>query len=231
MKLSIIAVFCFLAMSAAAQQHYNTWLRGTAQFPVSGIWSADGELQYRRQNGFENTNPLAQPLLYSFRTRVYYQHTKAIRFAFSPLAYFNYHKVIRSDSDHLAPTTNEYRITGFLELTEPISTKLDFHNREAVEYRIYNDGRLVTRLRILNGIVYNPAKRWTVNAYHELLLNVAGTPSSRYLDQSRLAITGIYKLTKQLKIEIGYIHISKLSSSTGSIFQEHNLVLNLTAAF
>ncbi len=230
MKIPLWAAFCIISLSVSAQEHYNSWFRATVQVPVAGKWSADGELQYRRQNGLNNKNPFGENLLWSFRTRLNYQHSKAIKFSVSPLAYFKAHKTIKTDTDYTAPTLTEYRLAAFVEITEPLSGKLQFRNRETVEYRIFGHNNRVTRLRIFNGLIYTLQKRWEIDGYHELILNVGGVPTTRYLDQSRLGISAIYRCTKHLKIEPGYLHISRFPSGNQAISREHNLVVNLTVA-
>ena len=73
-RLLLTAIWISIAQTSQAQQHYNTWFRGTLSTSVGKKLKIDNEFQHRRQNGFENENMFDRNLMFTYRNWVHYQH-------------------------------------------------------------------------------------------------------------------------------------------------------------
>lgn len=212
-----------------AQTHTNFWSRLTLDKSFSSKYKFDVELQYRRQNGFGNYNLFSNTLMYSFRTWLIYQPKNDVQFSISPLAYFYHFPIINKSSDATKPFSNEYRIAFALDNKIANYKKYIFQNRVGVEYRIFQPTiKNVIRFREKLGVKYDFTSKWNLFLYDELLLNLHGVAKNHLFDHNRLGLNTVYKLTKKIKVEAGYIFITRLQRTATENIEENNFILNFT---
>lgn len=215
-----------------AQDHYNAWLRGTLDLPLSEKIKTDIEFQHRRQNGFENTNTLDRSLMFSLRNWIHYQHDPNLKFSVSPFSYFSHYRVIRQKEDNEAPSISEVRISIAEELQHKIFPHMYLFNRNALEYRVFNNaGTNTTRFRTRFGGGYELTEGFKLSAFDELFINVAGASSEHIPDHNRTGFNVEYNVLPNLKFDIGYIYLVRFSapSTAGNTrLHEHNMFMHLT---
>ncbi len=230
---SILLIVLLLGpLKMQAQDHLNSWMRATLTIPVKERFKIDTEFQHRRQNGFNNTNLLDKNLVFSFKNWVHYQHQSGVKFSISPFAYYSNYKMIISQADADANPTSEIRFSGAMELKHQLGRKLDVSGRSALEYRIF-DGNQKDILRFRNkvGLLYNINEPWKMNAFMEILVNLAGTEMAHFLDHNRYGTNVEYHPTKNIKLELGYMYISRLPKINVQKIGENTLFLNFTYRF
>lgn len=229
-KVLILSLVLLLsAQFAKAQKHQNNWFRTTLDIPISPKFKSDFELQHRRQNNLENDNPFTENLLSSFRTWIYFKKNKDVLFSLSPFAYFVNHKIIEKPSDAIAQPMHEYRFTAAVELQNEIMSKWFLVHRTALEYRAF-EGSVAntTRLRNKLGIRYGTNSKSNITVGDELLINTSGATTAHIFDHNRLFTNFAYHLHTSVKIDIGYINISRLTKQSANLISENNFYLNFT---
>ncbi|SHH77988.1 DUF2490 domain-containing protein [Flavobacterium johnsoniae] len=228
-RLLVTAIWIFIVQTLQAQEHYNTWFRGTLSIPVGKKFKIDNELQHRRQNGFENENMLNENLMFTFRNWVHYQHNEDIKFSLSPFAYFKHYRIIQKHSDETTIPNSEIRFSAAVELQHEILKKFYIVDRSAVEYRIFDNNQAdIIRLRNRFGFRYDFTGRLKIGVFDELLFNLSGTTYHHFFDHDRLGLNIEYKLVPNVKFDIGYMHITRLPLNSTTKLNENNLYLNFT---
>ena len=232
MKINSIISFVIvtlLAQKTVAQEHKNSWFRTTLSIPVTEKIKTDLELQHRRQNDFESNNPFDKNLMYTFRTWLYYKQNKDVVYTLSPFAYFSNYKIIQKESDAVAKPINEYRFTASVELQHQLATKFYVVDRTAMEYRVF-EGSIenTTRLRNRLAFRYDFNSNYNVAIGDELLINSTGTDAQHIFDHNRIFTNFSYKPNSAVKLDIGYIYISRLTKSNIDLIDESNFYLNFT---
>ncbi|MDD2984321.1 MAG: DUF2490 domain-containing protein [Crocinitomicaceae bacterium] len=233
LKSSILLLILFLSLTHLhAQNHTNSWMRATLSIPVKEHFSVDTEIQHRRQNGFNNDNLFDKNLVFSYRNWVHYQHQPGVKFSISPFAYYSNYKMIISQADADANPSSEIRFSGAMELKHQLGRKLDVSGRSALEYRIF-DGNQNDILRFRNklGLLYSINESWKLNAFMEILVNLSGTEMAHFLDHNRYGANVEYHPTKNIKMEFGYMYISRLPKINIQTIGENTLFLNVAYQF
>jgi hypothetical protein len=227
--IAIVILSFFLAPKTVAQEHKNSWFRTTLSIPVTEKIKTDLELQHRRQNDFESNNPFDKNLMYTFRTWLYYKQNKDVVYALSPFAYFSNYKIIQKESDAVAKPTNEYRFTASVELQHELANKFFIVDRTAMEYRAF-EGSIenTTRLRNRLAFRYDFNPNYNVAIGDEILINSTGTDAQHIFDHNRIFTNFSYNLNSAVKLDIGYIYISRLTKSNIDLIDESNFYLNFT---
>ncbi len=230
--LKLIIILWLYTVRVHAQQHFNTWLRGTVNYKYNERISTEAELQHRRQNGYERTLPWEQNLMYSFRVRVHYNISQRFRFTLSPFAIFDNYKIIEAREDGNAKPIKEYRFATAVTVQQPLSKKLGFTHQTGLEYRIFQlPTPDILRLRSKFELRRRFSSNVAVGAYEEILVNVGGLTPAHIFDQNRLSGYITYNLSNQCKLEAGYIYIHRLQLVTHKELDEHDSFLNLTFMF
>ncbi len=225
-KLLLAVVWIFFAHSVLAQHHNNTWFRGTLGVPLGRKLKTDFELQHRRQDGLGTDNQLKNNLMNTFRIWVQYQHGPDIKFSISPLAYFNHYKIIQNQSDKDAKPSNELRFAAAVDLQHELFSKFYITDRNALEYRIHQGNpEDVVRLRNRLGLRYELSEKVNLSVYDEILLNVYGRTYDHFFDHDRLGVNLEYKLLRNVKLDLGFMHIVRLNNH--HTLRESNVTLNL----
>jgi hypothetical protein len=187
------------------------------------------ELIHRRQNDFESNNPFDKNLMYATRTWIYYKPNKDVVYGISPFAYFSNYKIIQKESDAVAKPTNEYRFTASLELQYQLAKNFYVVDRTAIEYRAF-EGSIenTTRLRNRLAFRYDFNSNYNVAIGDEILINTTGTDALHIFDQNRIFTNFSYKLNSSVKLDIGYIYISRLPLINVDLIDDNNFYLNFT---
>jgi hypothetical protein len=228
-RLLTVVIWICIAQTLQAQQHYDVWLRMTLSVPVGKKFKIDNEFQHRRQNGFENANLFDKNLMFTFRNWVHYQHNENIKFSLSPFAYFSNYKVIQKPADETAQPNSEIRFSAAFELQHSIVKKFYVMDRTAVEYRIFDNNQSdISRLRNRLGFRYDLTDKIKLLIFEELLFNLSGTTQYHFFDHDRIGLTLESKVLTYLKLDIGYIYITRLPLTSTTKLHENNIILNLT---
>ncbi len=187
------------------------------------------ELIHRRQNDFESNNLFDKNLVHATRTWIYYKQNKDVVYGISPFAYFSNYKIIQKESDAVAKPTNEYRFTASLELQHQLAKNFYVVDRTAIEYRAF-EGSIenTTRLRNRLAFRYDFNSNYNVAIGDEMLINTTGTDALHIFDQNRIFTNFSYKLNSAVKLDIGYIYISRLPQINLDLIDDNNFYLNFT---
>jgi hypothetical protein len=190
------------------------------------------ELIHRRQNDFESNNLFDKNLVYATRTWIYYKQNKDVVYGLSPFAYFSNYKIIQKVSDAVAKPTNEYRFTASLELQHQLAKNFYVVDRTAIEYRAF-EGSIenTTRLRNRLAFRYDFNSKYNVAIGDEILVNTTGTDAQHIFDQNRIFTNFSYKLNSSVKLDLGYIYISRLPQINLDLIDDNNFYLNFTYTF
>lgn len=218
----------FIAQTVQAQHRYNAWFRSTLSIPVGDKIIADNEFQHRRQSGFDNENLFDENLMFSYRNWVHYQHSENIRFSVSPFAYFKHYRIIQNHSDETAKPNSEVRFSMAMELQHQLLERIYLVNRTAVEYRVFNNRQDITRLRNRLGVYFGVIERMTAGIFEEPLVNITGVPHKHIFDHNRIGVNLEYKVVPNLKMDLGYMYISRLPLANTTMLYENNFYLNFT---
>ncbi len=170
--------------------------------------------------------------MYTYRNWFHYDHSEDIRISISPFAYFSHFKIIEGEDDVLHSPTEEIRFSAAIHLSHHLFNRIHFIDRSALEYRIIEGlDDNITRLRNRLGLRYEISKKLELLVYDEIFLNVGGVANHHFFDQDRIGINLEYHVLKSIKIELGFIHLSRMPLYKEEKLKEDNLVLNLTYTF
>jgi hypothetical protein len=227
----IIIIFWSTQFSYAQHMpHLNFWGRISVSNAFSEKWRGKIELQHRRQNdiALPNMNFFDKKLLSSFRTWVHYQHRDNLSFSFSPFAYYWHNSIILNESDRNSPTIKEIRFSAALDLKHEIIKNLWLVDRSCFEYRSFiGNNSDIFRMRTRLGLRYEFNSKWNLTFFDEIFINLTGTKASNLFDHDRIAFLLNYKPTENLRIETGYIFISRLPRDSDEFLHENNFMVHL----
>lgn len=228
-SLIFLLFLSFSLTTLQAQNHTNSWMRATLSIPVKEHFKVDTEIQHRRQNGFDNNNLFDKNLTFSYRNWIHYQHNKGLKFSVSPFAYYSNYHIIHSEADEHANPNSEVRFSAATELNHEIVNKLHLVGRTALEYRIFEKHHKdVLRFRNRFGIQYYIDKNWKLVSSVEILVNLSGVPPTHFMDHNRFGGNVAYHPTPNIKLELGYLYISRLPKTNIQKIGENTFFLNLT---
>ncbi len=226
--LIVVPLFILITLNSNAQQHYNSWFKTTVSYQFSQKIKADIEFHHRNQNDVGNKNPFDKNLMNAIRTMIHYKYNENLQFSISPFAYFSNSKIILAPNDANALPTNEYRISAFIELQQPILKKLFIQNRTGAEYRIFPSAAAnVTRIRNRLALRYEANAKFSFMLGDELFVNASGIPALHIFDHNRIILNAGFKPTKNLKLEIGYLHSNRIPKNSNDFIFEENFLFNI----
>lgn len=226
----VIVVVALNTNTAQAQLHYNAWFRSTLSIPLYKKLKADLEFQHRRQNGYNNKKMLDRNLMFTLRSWIHYTHSKDIKISVSPLACFSHFPVIETSSGKDILPNKELRTSAAIELQHELFENFYIFDRNALEYRIF-DRNNILRMRSRIGLSYELINKLKISLYEELFFNIKGVPTDYFFDHDRIGIFFEYDVFPRFRIDLGALHISRLSINNHNKLKEHNLLLNLTYIF
>jgi len=222
----------FLSNTAFAQEvpHLNFWSRFSLSQPISEKWRAETEFQHRRQNDFAQQTKVVfdENLLSSIRSWLHYQHKDDLSFSISPFAYYWHNNIIVEDEDKQNPQVKEIRYSIAADLKHEVVKKLWLIDRTYIEYRDFqNTNNKLIRMRNRLGLRYEITAKWNFTFYDEVFFNLKGAKPVNFFDHERLAFLLNYKPNKNLRIETGYMFITRLPRGTDEFLHENNFLLHL----
>lgn len=190
------------------------------------------ELIHRRQNDFKSNNLFDKNLVHATRTWIYYKPNKDVVYGISPFAYFSNYKIIQKESEAVAKPTNEYRFTASLELQHQLAPKFYVVDRTAIEFRAF-EGSIENTSRLRNRLAfrYDFNSNYNLAIGDEILINTTGTDALHIFDQNRIFTNFSYKLNSSVKLDLGYIYISRLPQINVDLIDDNNFYLNFTYTF
>lgn len=228
----LLQILLLISIKSFAQNtpHQNFWSRLSLLQPINSKWKAEVELQHRRQNdyAFKSNNAFESNLLSSVRTWLHYQHKPDIAFAISPFAVYKLYPIIINETDKLKSPVTEYRLAAAVDLKHELCKNLTLIDRTSVELRKFNNNiESITRLRNRLGFRYEINTTINLTFFDEVFLNVSSKNLTSFFDHTRLALLLNYKPNKHMRIETGYIHITRLPRNTDEFIKENNFLLHV----
>lgn len=228
LQMLLIAAWMSIVTTVTAQ-HTNSWFRTTLSYPLTEKIKIDGELQHRRQTGWESNNPLDKNLMYTLRNWVHYQHSQHLKFSLSPFTYFYHYRVIEQKTDETLQPNREYRLSVAADLQLPLDERLSLINRSAAEYRMFmGNPTHITRLRHRLGFRYQLNHQIKIGVYDELFVNLSGATRNHFYDHNRIAIPLEFSFSRSCKLETGYIFANRLLPYNTYRIKENNFYFNLS---
>lgn len=225
----LFIVACICVSTAHAQMHDNAWVRTTLDFSATEKMKIDVELQHRRQNGFENSDMLNKNLLFSARTWIHYQYNTSLRLSASPFACYHHYKPIINKTDESANAAEELRFALAAELRPKITEKIALLYRLSIESRFLNNyPSSILRLRNRLGLQYTTHQKLKMIVYDEFFMNAWGASREHIFDHNRIAVSFEYEARPKLKLEAGYMYITRLPLQAGNMLYENNIFLNVS---
>jgi hypothetical protein len=228
-----IYIFLFiLSYTTFAQNvsHLNSWSRFSISQPITEKWRTEAEFQHRRQNDHaqQKKDVFDENLLSSIRTWGHYQHKEDLSFSFSPFAHYWHNSIIVKDTDKEKPQVKEIRVSIAADLKHEVIKKLWIIDRTCIEYRDFqNTNTDFIRMRNRLGFRYEFTDKWNLTFYDEVFLNLKGVEPVNFFDHDRLAFLLNYNPTKHIRIETGYMFITRLPRGTEEFLHENNFLLHL----
>lgn len=167
--------------------------------------------------------------MYTFRTWLYYKQNKDVVYTISPFAYFSNYKIIQKESDAAAKPTNEYRFSASVELQHELVNNFFIVDRTSIEYRVF-EGSVENVIRLRNRLAfrYDINSNYNVAIGDEIFINASGTNTLHIFDQNRIFSNFSYKPNSAVKLDLGYIYISRLPQNNIDLIEENNIYLNFT---
>jgi hypothetical protein len=232
-KHSYISIFLFFISNLIVAQnitHLNFWSRITVTQSLNEKIRMEVDFQHRRQNDIteHSANAFELNLLSSARVWVHYQHKKDIIFSLAPYTYYWHESVILSQKDKQKPQVQESRYSLAADLKHEVTHKLWLMDRTCLEYRDFKNKKTdFIRMRNRLAIRYDFNKKWNTTIYDEVFLNLEGTNPVSFFDHDRIALLLNYKPTKNIRMETGYMHITRLPRYSDEFLHENNFLVHL----
>ncbi len=230
MRLSFFIFLYFpLIIFSQNTSHTNLWTRFTFSQTLSDKIKIDSELQYRTQNWFKCSNtPFDKNLMQSLRFWTSYKFNKNITFSISPFAYFFNYKLLKNESDLTKPINKEIRFASALDLQQELFKNFNLIFRTGYEYRNFIKSNDIQRFRQKFTFKYDFNEKYSISIFDEILMNINGVSRDHFYDHNRVGALFSLKLISLLKMETGYIYITRMQRNSLELIPEHNLILNFT---
>ncbi len=221
---------CLLA-GVARGQHYShatLWTRLNVGKEFGSHWSVQGEVQWRRQNNYNQSrwNPLINPYFHAYRLLLSYR-TGPWTFQLNP-NYIQSYALLGKPADFNNPRGNEYRFAAYVEWART-RNRSTLRLRSGYEYRLLErrdyqpTGRFRFRVQGRHRLTERAA--WVLGS--EPLVNVGPNAASVFFNQNQ-AYTGLtYRVSSHLNLEAGYFYVLRQRQSRVEFDNEH--ALNLAA--
>lgn len=216
--------------------HNNVWSRLSLLYPLSEKVKTEAEFQKRWQNDLtidHSKNPFQEDLMNSVRLWAHYKLNSKFNLSVSPFAYFQHTSIITNANDKLKSKSYELRFTVASDFKQKIVDKTFFFDRLALEYRDFknNNNEDIIRLRNKIGAKYEFNSKWAINGFDELFLNLNSNDHKHLYDHNRIGVMGNFTPTKSIKLEFGYVAISRLPKAKDDFMHENNFLVLLYYTF
>ncbi len=235
--LSFSLIISFLAIPATAQhyQHTALWLRLNANIDLSKRWILTGDVYYRRQNDFHESqfNFLSRPSLNpSGRVGLTYRVPHWAFTAF-PLVWFNSYPTLGKESDFERPPVRELRPSLYAEWNHNLSKSLSVRVRGGYEYRGFLLNPAVGRVRFRAGLRYDFSPRVYSSFWQEIMTAVppraSTNPQAIEINRANLMIGR--NLGRQFALEAGYQFTHRQRRTLIESDEEHALLITAIMRF
>jgi len=216
--------------------HNNAWSRLSITNQFSNKFKTEAEFQKRWQNDIcldNSKNPFQEDLMNSVRIWAHYKYNSKFNFSISPFAYFQHTSIISIESDKSKSKSYEVRYTIASDFKQKILDKTYFFDRLALEYRDFknNNNDNIIRLRNKAGLKHEFNTKWAITIFDELFLNLNSKDHNHLYDHNRIGLLGNYSPSKAIKLEFGYIAISRLPKNNDELIHENNFLVMLYYTF
>lgn len=230
---SLFIVPLYYAQNAS---HNNVWTRLSFTIPFTNKIKTEAEFQKRFQNDItlsNSGNPFQENLMNSVRLWGHLKVNSKFIFSISPFAYFQHSSIITNTNEKLKNKTYEVRYTIAGDYKQKIKNNLTVFNRLGIEYRdLKNNGQdNIIRLRNKLGLKYDINKKWNVSIFDEYFANLNSTDQEHLFDHNRVGILGSFFASKSIKLDVGFIHISRLPKNKFEQLHDDNFVIMLYYTF
>lgn len=209
--------------------HNNIWSRVSISYPFSSKIKTEAEFQKRFQNDItqnNSENPFKEDLMNSVRFWFQYKINNKFNLSISPFAYFQNTSIISNQLDKEKTKSYELRYSIASDFKQNILPKTYFIERLALEYRdIINSNNNVIRIRNKTMFKYEFNSRISIIVFDEYFANLNSKDNKHIFDQNRIGITGNYNLSKYIRIELGYIYISRLLKTKEELMYDNNFLI------
>ena len=78
---------------------------------------------------------------------------------------------------------------------------------------------------------YEFNSKWAISGFDELFLNLNSDDHKHLYDHNRIGVLGNYAPSKSIKIELGYVAISRLPKTKDELMHENNFLVMLYYTF
>lgn len=231
----IRAILIFLLMTSGisifAQHHNNFWAKGTVVYAIEKHVDVVIELHHRTQNDFGHTNLFGKPLMNAVRPLIVYKPMNHLKFFWSPIAYFENHKIIQHTEDVAKAPRKELRMFAAVEFLQPLFKPMSMMSRTGMEYRMFEGLPHTLRMRNRIDAIVHLSDKFSFIVGDELLVNINSSDDAHFFDQNRIIINTQINLSKRFKIELGYIYNSRLLSQSLDHIEENNVTSGIIYTF
>ncbi len=220
-RILFTALFCFMSYFVFAQTNsLGSWNIVNLKYIINEKWSFFGEAQIRSLNFYSHFH--------------YHEYKGGVNYKAHPnvlitLAAGDYDTYKEGGNFKFPKNNDEFRIWPQITLTQSVK-KFKIDQRYRAEFRFTTNGYR-NRYRYRAGISYPFGKN--NRGYKPFLLNASNeiffTGKEPYFERNRLLVSMGYKLSKQLALQIGYLHQFdyKINDETGRDFLQVGLYFEL----
>lgn len=217
MKKSLLGILFFILfggkLMAQSNKHSAIWLKQTLSYKIDAKNKVELELMHRRQSFFEqNTfNPFAKAWINASRFSFFHQYNQSLSLVFSPMSIWQNKGLINQQNDLSKSPQRELRLTIGGEIKLPLSSKIDFLQRNLLETRWQKTVGVtnfehINRFRTRMLLKYSFNDQFSANFGDEFFFhfgkNVAFQNS---FDQNRILCNAAYQMTKYWRLDLGFI--------------------------
>jgi len=220
-KIIITALFFFITNFGFAQKNsLGTWNIVNLKYTIKEKWSFFGEAQIRSLNFYSQFH------YHEYKFGINYKAHPNILLTLAAGDYDTY----KEGGNFKSPKNNdEFRIWPQITLTQSIK-RFKIDQRYRAEFRFTTNGYR-NRYRYRVGASYpfgknnKDYKPFILNASNEIFF----TGKEPYFERNRLLVSLGYKLSKQLAIQMGYLHQFdyKINDETGRDFLQLGLYIEI----
>lgn len=195
--IAIAAIFIGPTVAYAQLPDLGSWNIVNIKYNHDTAWSAFGEAQLRSLKFYDHFH------YYEYKGGINYRYNKQLQLTLAAGSYQTY----REGGNFVTPKNNdEFRLWPQVLLNQTIG-KIRIEQRYRAELRFTSAGYR-NRFRYRVGVSYNFRKRnntpskYQISANNELFF----TNHEPYFERNRSQVTIIYKATKHVALQIGYLH-------------------------
>ncbi|MFZ1495429.1 MAG: DUF2490 domain-containing protein, partial [Saprospiraceae bacterium] len=120
------------------------------------------------------------------------------------------------------------RYSFALDVKHELEKNLWLINRSCFEYRDFQETNTdFIRFRNRLGLRYEFNSKWNLSFLYEVFLTLNESKPSKVFDHDRLAMLLNFIPTKNIRIETGYMYITRMLKNTDEFLYENNFLVHL----